>query len=37
MIEARGIFRLDHLLEDADIFGLLNIDRERLIRIERLI
>ena len=28
MIEARGLFFLDGFLEDADIFGLQNLDRE---------
>ena len=37
MFKGMGTFLLDHLLEDADIFGLLNLDRERLIRIGRLI
>ena len=33
MIEIRGLFLLDHLLEDADVFGLQNFDRERLIQL----
>ena len=28
MIEARGLFLLDQVLEDADVFGLHNLDRE---------
>ena len=28
MIEARGLFRLDQVFEDADIFGRRNLDRE---------
>ena len=28
MIEARGLFLLDQVSEDADIFGLRNLDRE---------
>jgi hypothetical protein len=37
MFEAMGLFLLDQVFEDADIFGLQNLDRECLIRIERLI
>src|SRR5258705_3014053 len=37
VFEAIGTFLLDQVFEDADSFGLLNLDRERLIRIERLI
>ena len=28
MIEARGLFLLDQVFEDADVFGLQNLDRE---------
>ena len=31
-IEARGLFFLDQVFEDADILGLQNLDREDLIR-----
>ena len=30
MIEARGLFLLDHVFEDADVFGIQNLDRARL-------
>ena len=33
MIEARGLFLLDQVFEDADIFGLQNFDSEELIRL----
>ena len=32
MIEARGLFLLDDLLQNADVFGIQNLDRERLVR-----
>ncbi len=35
MFEAMGLFLLDQVLENADVFGLLNLDRERLIRLKR--
>jgi hypothetical protein len=37
MFEAMGFFLLDHLLEDADSFGLQNLDRESLIRLDSFI
>ncbi len=33
MIEARGFSLLDQVFEDADAFGLHNLDSERLIRL----
>jgi len=33
VIEVRGLFLLDQVFEDADIFGLQNFDRERLVRL----
>jgi len=33
MIEARGLFLLDQVLEDADVFGLQNLDREDFRRV----
>ena len=30
MIEARGLLLLDQVFEDADVFGLQNLDREDL-------
>ena len=33
MIEARELFLLDQVFEDADVFGLQNLDREDLIRL----
>ena len=31
MIEVRGLFLLNHLLKDADIFGVRNLDSKRLV------
>jgi len=33
MIEARGLFLLDQVFEDADVFGLQNLDREDFRRV----
>ena len=33
VIEIWGLFLLDQVFEDADIFGLRNLDRERLVRL----
>ena len=33
VFEAMGLFLLDQVFEDADIFGLQNFDRERLVRL----
>ena len=33
MIEARGLFLLDQFFEDADVFGLQNLDSEDLTRL----
>lgn len=33
MLEAMGLFLLDQVFEDADVFGLRNLDSKRLIKV----